>query len=453
MGPSVLRSARRDRITETGLHLANAIRTYELPYDQTLARRLWAIAFCVAVGVGVYYVAVKGEGRSAFNRWRPIVNDLIIGEDIYVTKAFPTPPIMALVLYPFAQLSGKWSMTGWFAFKLATTVLVVIWILKATKREGLPAWLGPLALLLCSRPIIGDLLHGNVNLWILFLVMSSFFAFRNGRDWLAGSTLALAIACKLTPALVLIYFAWKSAWRVVAGALVGLVLWLVIVPGSLLGFAENQQLLSSWTRLMIVPYVTQGQVDTEQVNQSLPGLIHRLLTTSMAIKPDDGRPIIEANVANFDDQLVHGITLAVSLLVLVGLAFICRTPIDDRRDLRLFHELTIVLFAALVISERSWKHHYTVLVPSYFLLVPAAYMAWQNRHHGSRPGIVLWSAIILSTLSLAGTSKDLMTPFFGPEGSKWVQVYGAYLWATLLLVSAHIVVLRTRAPQPDCELK
>ena len=54
-----------------------------------------------------------------------------------------------------------------------------------------------LTVLLSIRPIVGDLQHGNVNLFILFLVIASLTLYTRKLDFLAGLLLGLAIACKV----------------------------------------------------------------------------------------------------------------------------------------------------------------------------------------------------------------------------------------------------------------
>src|SRR5581483_6573332 len=109
-------------------------------------------------------------------------------------------------------------------------------------------------------PIVGDLSHGNINLFILFLVILALYAFHRGRDGVCGIVLALAIACKVTPALFVPYFLWKRAWKTLAGCAVGLVLFFWVVPSLFLGLERNNELLASWSRLMIEPFLVKGEV-------------------------------------------------------------------------------------------------------------------------------------------------------------------------------------------------
>ena len=92
-----------------------------------------------------------------------------------------------------------------------------------------------LVLLLSLRPILGDLHHGNNNLLILFLIVSMLYAWRRGYDIGAGLLLALATTYKVTPALFFVYFAYKRSWRTVFWGLLGMGIFLIIVPGLVIG--------------------------------------------------------------------------------------------------------------------------------------------------------------------------------------------------------------------------
>src|SRR5262249_39974869 len=140
--------------------------------------------------------------------------------------------------------------------------LVFRWVfaLAADADRAFPVWAEILAVALALRPIVGDLMHGNVNIFILFLVVGALMAVRRQWDTAAGLLLGLAIACKVTPALFVPYFLWKRAWRLLAGCAAGLFLSLWLVPGLCLGFHDNQCLLRDWADQMLVPYLVNGRV-------------------------------------------------------------------------------------------------------------------------------------------------------------------------------------------------
>lgn len=398
-----------------------------------------AVWLVVATIAGGYYVVVKGENRSAFNRWQPVLADLVAGEDVYYQSAFPTPPIMGLILYPFSLLPDPWAMAAWFAFKTAATSLAMWWLLTEMPLER-PFRLtaGLLVLGVASRPLLGDLLHGNVNLWILFLIVAALVAFRRRRDVAAGLCLSLAVACKVTPALLIVYFVVKRAWLVCAAAVLGLALWLVVVPGSILGFSHNRMLLEHWSHMMLRPYVVEGAVDTEQVNQSLPALLYRLGTDSVAIKAERGRPDVSVNFLTMTQEQMRWISRALIGCLLAALVWSVRSPLPDRKDFALWQEAGLVLMAMLLVSERSWKHHYVTILPSVAALVSFAWLhgvnAWSRKAAAA--------AVVGVAVAMALTSNDLARPLFGVHGAKLAQAYGAYVWGALCLFAAHWWTLR-----------
>jgi alpha-1,2-mannosyltransferase len=304
-----------------------------------------------------------------------------------------------------------------------------------------PAWAKALTILLSLRPILGDLSHGNVNLFILFLVVSALYGFHRGRDYLAGSTLALAIACKITPALFVPYFLWKRAWKTLAGCLAGLVMFLVIVPGYFLGSERNLDLLSSWTRQMVTPFVLQGTVTSEHPNQSLPGLVFRLATHNPSFLDGKGEPLRYDNLAAWSPRsagwIIKGCMAAFALLI----AWSCRTPTTDRQGWRLAAEFSLVILGMLLFSERTWKHHCVTLILPFAVL--AYYLAV------CRPGrrlraYLLGSLAAVFLLTISTSTNGIWDVLDG--AAKQAQVYGAYVWAHLVLVAALVVVLRRSRP-------
>jgi hypothetical protein len=334
---------------------------------------------------------------------------------------------------------------------------MVFWCLTAVFRQvsspnfPIPAWACALATLLSIRPILGDLSHGNINIFILFLVVAGLVAFSRGRDFLAGLFIALAVTCKVTPALFLVYFAWKGAWRTLLGATVGLILFFLIIPGAILGWSENIRNLGSWFDGMIKPYLTGAFVTSELSNQSLPGVIYRLLThsPSTVIFPDN--VYTPDKFYNFTDigaqnaqYLIKGIMGLFALLVV----WFCRSPIKTNRQSHLlWPEFALIAIGMLVFSERTWKHHcVTLLLPNAVLCYALAKPELTRRR---KKNIVY--CLVASQLFMFGTSTGVFPDSYG----KMAQVYGAYVGSFFCLIAGLVVVrypIRTAAvqqsPQP-----
>jgi alpha-1,2-mannosyltransferase len=377
------------------------------------ARLLWTCLAIAALAAGYQHVGVKGEARSAFNRWRPQLFELARGEDIYLTRAFPTPPIMAAILLPFAKLPPKTGMVAWFAAKALAAALAAVWLARTFAGPRPPAWLAPGGLALAALPVLGDLQHGNVNLLILFLVAAAWGLHRARHDFTAGLATALAAACKVTPGLLAAYFLWRGNWRAAAGVAVGAALWLVLVPGQVFGHGRNLELLASWRATMLKPYVERGEVDANGVNQSLPALVTRLLAPVVPHHWEKEKPV-QVNFCAWPPKKVRHAAAWASGAVLAAWLLATRRGLPDAH-------FCLTLLAMLALSERTWKHHYVLALPAALLLLSAA----RQRRAYRWPLAFAAGAMLLCSKDLTGTRI-----------SDWMQAQGAYLWAAGALAAA-----------------
>ena len=406
------------------------------------------------IGVSVQYTVKiqtgKRDNRSAFLRWRNQIKDLDNREDIYIKHNYPNTPIMAILLRPLAGMDRISGSLLWFFLKVAMMLIVYFWVcwLAESPDRPFPVWARALAIGLSLRPVIGDLTHGNINLFICFLVIASLFAFRHKRDFLSGLLLSLAIVCKVTPALFVPYFLWKRAWTTLAGCAVGMVLFLWIVPGMLIGFDYNQFLLGQWTKQMVVPYVVEGKVTTEHQNQSLPGMMHRLLTKepSFTVWTEDGyKPVAHHNFVDLNREWLRWILKGFLLLFVAVVAWSCRTSIKPdsgshiRSENRLAIEYSLILLGMLLFSERTWKHHCVTLI------LPMAVIVYHLSAHilTKRQWRFLFGSLVITMCVIMSTSS-------GPFGkaadalAELCEVYGAHVWAHLILVATLVILLRWR---------
>jgi hypothetical protein len=371
--------------------------------------------------------------RSAFLRWRDQILQLET-VDIYRAYQYPNPPIMALMLRPLAKLEPLTGALLWFFLKVSMALLslAAVFRLIETETQPFPPWAKAVAALLSLPPIIGDLSHGNVNILILFLTIGALYAWRRGYDLLAGITLALAICCKVTPALFVPYFLWKRQWKLVAGCGVGLGLFLFEIPGAALGWHENLARLESWTAQMVSPFVLHGVVTSEHPNQSLPGLVHRLLTHSPSFcdYPNDVyTPTEYHNVANIGKEgarwLIRGAQTLFAVLVLLS----CRAAMKPRGGWQLATEFAIVLVGMLLFSERTWKHHsVTLMLPLAVLVYALAVLPLSKL---ARVGLIAALTFSMALMLSAGSILSV-------RAADLAQVYGAYTWAYLLLLGTLI---------------
>ncbi|MBX9681463.1 MAG: DUF2029 domain-containing protein [Gemmataceae bacterium] len=422
----------------------------------TWISRRWVLAslalFCVAFFF--LYGAKIGSTRntrSAFQRWHPILRELDDGVDIWEKHLYPNPPIMALVLKPLNVLPPRQGAQLWFVLKSAMLLLCAAWIFRMLDRpeHPFPGWAQMFVICASLKPIEGDLVHGNVNLFILFLVTAGLVAFRQGRDWLAGLALGLATACKVTPALFLPYFLWKRQWKIASAMAASTMLFLFPVPAMQLGWERNMQGLESWCRAMVLPYAVDGEITSEHQNQSLPGFLERMLTEAPSFTAHVGGGLYEPteyhNLADLPPKIVPSLTKLAMLVFGVLAAWRFTAPRSDRSDVRWILEFGIVLVGMLIFSERTWKHHCVTLILPIGAILHQAFRS-QTRIAISRPVIL---SVLAATLLMLSTSSGI---FPGQDRfAKLAEVYGAYLWMFMLLAGTQFALLRKNEPQKTAE--
>ncbi len=192
------------------------------PANPWASRQRWFVAALLLLFVVLsvkYTIKVLDGNRSAIMRWREQLLALEQGEDIYETHVYPNPPVMAMLLTPFANMKPLVGALLWYYLKvgMALTSFYLLFRLVPGAGTAFPPWTKALVVVLSMRPILSDLDHGNVNLFILFLVMGGLYAIHRGWPTGGGVLIALAFACKVTPLLFVPYFLWKRAWRAAGG--------------------------------------------------------------------------------------------------------------------------------------------------------------------------------------------------------------------------------------------
>jgi Glycosyltransferase family 87 len=236
-------------------------------HDATLRTAIWLVL--VGASVAIWLIAVRTFGFDPGVQGSDAWNYLAAGERLnaghplyalsagdrptqivppYWTVPLLSPPPIAVLWRPLALL-GDLAMTLWASAGLALTVGTAAWLLA---RGGLvvAAIVALFALALAEQS-----LAGNVNAF-LFLILTLAWA---GRDrWrLVGGLLAVAIAIKLTPAILLIWLASTGRWRAVGGALLGLaVIALVSLAGA--GIQNHLDWLASVPGAVPVPTSVAG---------------------------------------------------------------------------------------------------------------------------------------------------------------------------------------------------
>jgi hypothetical protein len=382
------------------------------------------------------------QGRCAILKWRPDVEALTSGAEVYgrdaetLAEGFPLLPAAGLGLVPFLALGDLAGALAWALLKIA----LAWWMLASALRmaQGERPWpigAGLLVVLLSARVLLSDVAHGNVNIVVGATVVAAGVAWSRGHDVRAGLWAGLGAVLKVTPALLLVWFVWKRSARGAAGFALGVVLFALLVPAPLLGWSHNLELIAAWWEQMVQPYLAGApptRVQTEQINQSFLGVLARLLTESVAI---DGEPPTYVNVAALAPGALRLVLLAAGTATAAALAF-CLRPGAGRDARTVLGELSMLALAMLFLSERSWKHHWVLT------LLPLAFLVgtWLERGWRDPAGRVAATAVALAGLLIGCTGSGVL----GARGSDLAEAYGAFLAGGLVLFVACGHALRRR---------
>ena len=419
------------------------------------ARRLvWSAFTLLMIVAACWYAKKASDGNSAFVRWREQVRMFWFdGVNIWDKQMFPNPPIMPITMLPLMLLP---SVVGgamvWFALKAGLAALsarACVRMVEGDLDRRLLPWAEGLVLLLSLRPILSDLHHGNNNLIILALIVGTLAAWRKGYDVLAGLALGLAITYKVTPALFVPYFLYRRSWRTVGSTFLAIGVFMLIVPSLVLGPEFNGRCLAMWWHRILAPFVAGHEMSGQEINQSLVGVLSRLMTKPLE-RVDRYERLFKFCIVAWEPRAVAAVVKGISLVLVGVLAYFCRTKVRRRDDPRLLGEFSLVVLTMLFVSERSWKHHYVTL------MLPFAYLVWQTLKlkRFSRPRLALVGALFAAELLMATTSSEVGGIFSHHQGHKLAQFYGMFLWAGVVLyvATAWRVRLESAAPaEPEAK--
>ncbi len=391
--------------------------------ESTDTGRRWAlgiIAVCsIGFSVGPLVNAFRQpEYNKDYSAWYGIGMEVRRGAPLYaagtngeVHYMYP-PPAAVLVFAPLTWLGP----VGFTAVLAATTSLawagcVVLAVRAATGRwRGHPRWYYLLVVLLGGLHVYDLFLLGQVNLILLWLVLFAMQSLRNGRSWLAGFSLALAIVIKVFPLPILVYWAVRREDRAILATIIFVVLF-AFLPGLVRGAGRNADEWKQWFHLMVgdqsgTTMSARSSTGFTRRNQSLVAVAHRLTRNV-----DGGG--VRVNIANLEPaqaQLV-GLT-AIGLLGLVLLAATrCRfSPTPEADSL----ETAMVLILAILASPLAWTYFFCWLLPAWAALL----------HHWRT------QAAIRLPFALGGL---LIVSAFSEQFDPTLQALGVTCWGSVVM--------------------
>jgi alpha-1,2-mannosyltransferase len=312
--------------------------------------------------LGVYRGAVQHwmNGGSLYAYHRP-----------HSHYGFTYPPFAALTMTP-AVLVGAHGAEVIATTASALVVGATTWWLVApvARRAGWTPWFAvglALPLVFLMEPVRDTMGFGQVNLFLVALVLADVAALGRGRPW-AGVGIGLATAVKLTPGVFVLYLLLTRRWRAAATA-AG-----TFAAASLVALAVDPRTSVQYWTTTLWETDRVGRLDKTS-NQSILGVLARLDLPSQP-----------------------GRRLWLVLVVAVLAVALWRAVRAHRRGDELAG-ITLTGLAGCLVSPISWTHHLYWVVPAAVVLVDAAVAPpWSRRSLLAGGGAVVVVGTFCSSL-------------------------------------------------------
>lgn len=359
---------------------------------------------------------------------------------------FRYTPVMAFLFVPLALVPLPVAAVAFYLAKLAALVYIARTILT---RAGVASHIRAVTLLslfIVAGYAVEELRFGNAQILSMALMIFAFNAVEERRVVAPAAALGIAIAMKMTPAVLLGYFALRRRVLVCLATIAALVL-LAAAPAAVVGWQQNVRLLRGfWT------YALQKIDETE--NYSLRGVLQRYMPQEATadVLPSRGgtSTVIAAKAA---EAPTTGETLPfstavtstwIALVALLGagvLTVLWRQPTTEMARLL---ELSVVLTAMILASPHTQRRYFvTLYVPA--LVLCALWLA--ERSEAIRRPI----AVGLVATAAAGTLLPMV--FAGRTLAKAYESASPYFFATVVLFAALLTITWRVKGQPSSSAK
>jgi alpha-1,2-mannosyltransferase len=337
------------------------------------------------------------------------------------------PPTSVLLALPLARLDYPDAVLVWNAFSVVAflaSLVIVAAVLPVPRTLFLPA----LALLTFCHPLYGNLHQCQLTLFLVLLVTVIWALERSGRSRTAGLVLGAAVAIKLFPAYLVVYYLARRRYRAllaVAASFLALTLATTLVLG-----------LDAYSDYVQVVLPAQVKFQSLGYNYAITGFWHKLF--------DPAGELGWMTPLWFKPALARwGTILSDLALTTIAATFAYRACSPAQRDLA----FALVVTAMLLVSPVTWD---TSLL---LLLVPVAILA---RSAGTSRGMpaalvlilaVLWMPqIILTKLALGGRSL---------HAAPWTFMLGApslKFYALLAIFALGMVAFQAKATDGERQM-
>ena len=286
----------------------------------------------------------------------------------YVYPMWPAFALIPLTFLPYWLANAVWFVLGAAALVGALRGILEMAFPGRVARGGAADSIPLLLCLFLSLNVLqNNFLNGQINFLVLWCCVQFLRKMRVGRDGPAGMFLAMAVATKIVPALLLVPIVAAQRWRlllVAIGGTVGLCVLPLLLPGQS-GVELYQEYAS---RYLVGPLTGEGAWSGDRVHFSIVGALREY-------GPGAAIP--------------RGVQLGIAAALVVGLGALGIAGRKRRGDASLAWTFTATLLCILLLSPKSETHHLVFLVPGALLVTGSVF--WGPK---SRARTIGWAAFL-----------------------------------------------------------
>jgi hypothetical protein len=340
---------------------------------------------------------------------------------------FRYAPAIGILFLPLGLVPLKAGALAFFALKILALLYMASVVTRSTTIASGLAKSALLPAVLVAGYLADEFTKGNFHFLVVALMVLALDGARRGQRVLPAAALAVAIASKITPLMLLAYFVLKRRMAV-AGLTLAMLAVAYLLPAPSIGFAANNRLFGDFARYA-------AQKVGEDGNYSLMGALVRHLGDD----PDRDPKYPDTSLTHLPDSVIWILWIG---LFLTGAGFLAvvfaRGRIGAAGDML---DLALILTAILLASPHTQRIHFSAL------FVPAAVLSARLRKDPSMP---LARAGRVALAATAGASTILPAVLGSRERALAYEASSPYFFATLMLFAVlAALALRQRAGAPE----
>jgi glycosyl transferase family 87 len=422
-------------------------------------RRILIIVFALALaGLGflfvrnlidfpVYYAAGQSLLSGRTDLYAP---DFALGRVMdYRYPPFFIVALLPLWLLPYSLAAYIWYLLS--VIQISGCVLIVSRTFPSLNNAK-GSWV--LVALATAAYFVMALHYGNAHLLATFLLFAGLYVFLRGNDVVASLLMALAITIKITPVLLLPYFALKRRWKML-GAVCVFLLIINLLPSAFFGVRSNNQLLSNWYRHVVASQ--EFHEDNGPINLSIKGQLRRYFSSvdySRRVDGDVQYPSVNITEISRESLDAAWVVIAAALFAAVLLLIWLRQSSsrevvqpDSDLSVTAAHELSLMICLMMLVGPLTSKIYFIALLWPVACLASLAVDRKTGEGMLSMLGLYAIACLNLVLPLLPGRSTQRLLLVLGLDFYVNCLVMGALMFAAVSRVRA----LRKLSGEPRIE--